>query len=79
MKTDYLDIAKRYAPSHDESVIVFAARRLHYRESLHLHDLGTEADNHGACSYCLLRAATVLNAVDDVPYERPAGWPGGAL
>jgi len=64
--TDYLHIANRIAGPGHEPLILAVAKNLHYNESLHMHDLGMEEKNHGACSYCLLRAGQAVRAMADL-------------
>jgi hypothetical protein len=63
---DYLHIASRIAGPGYEPLILAVAKNLHYNESLHLHDLGGEKKNHGACSYCLMRAGQAVRAMSDL-------------
>lgn len=34
-----------------------------HNESIHMHDLGDEKRQHGACSYCWLRAGRAVRAL----------------
>jgi hypothetical protein len=64
--TDYLDIATRIAGPGYKPLILAVALNLHNNESIHLHDLGREKKNHGACSYCLMRAGQSVRAMSDL-------------
>jgi hypothetical protein len=60
---DYRAVAYKYAGSGNEPLVDAVAEILHYNESLHMHTLGEEDAQHGACSYCWLRAGRSVRVV----------------
>jgi hypothetical protein len=62
-KTDYRAQAYAWAGPGNEIHVDVIASRLHYNESLHLHELGNE--QYGACTYCWLRAGRAVRALVD--------------
>ncbi len=67
---DYRAQAYAWAPDHTAAINA-AASRLHYNESLDLHKLGEENTQHGACSYCWLRAGRAVRALIDAGLLQP--------
>jgi hypothetical protein len=63
MDYDYRAQAYHMAGAGNEKHVDNVAAELHYNESLHMHDLGREKKQHGACSYCWLRAGRAVHAL----------------
>lgn len=64
-KTDYRAQAYAWAGPGNEIHVDVIASRLHYNESLDMHELGREKKEHGACAYCWLRAGRAVRALID--------------
>jgi hypothetical protein len=64
-KTDYRAQAYAWAGPGNEIHVDVIVSRLHYNESLHMHHLGVEKKQHGACEYCWLRAGRAVRALVD--------------
>jgi hypothetical protein len=64
-KTDYRATAYKWAGAGNELHVDVVASRLHYNESLHMHELGARNEQHGACGYCWLRAGRAVRALVD--------------
>lgn len=64
--TDYRAQAYKWAGEGREHHVNAIAASLHYNESLHLHTLGKEESQHGACEYCWLRAGRAVHALAEV-------------
>lgn len=60
---DYRAKAYSMAGAGNEKAVDAAVAVLHYNESLHMHDLGDEKQQHGACGYCWLRAGRTVHAL----------------
>lgn len=60
---DYRAHAYELAGPGSEHLVDAVAGSLHYNESLHMHQLGDEEVQNGACSYCWLRAGRSVRAV----------------
>lgn len=83
MTFDYRAQAYEIATPGHEKHVDAAVNRLHYNESLHMHNLGEEKRQHGACAYCWLRAGRAIRALadanlvtaeqDDGSYAHPNG------
>lgn len=63
MGYDYRAQAYHMAGRGNEKAVNAIAAELHYNESLHMHNLGDEEREHGACSYCWLRAGRAVHAL----------------
>jgi len=61
--TDYRALAYEMAGPGNEKNVDAVASANHYSESIHMHDLGVEKKQHGACSYCWLRAGRAVRAL----------------
>jgi excisionase family DNA binding protein len=61
--TDYRALAYEMAGPGNEKHVDAVAEANHYNESLHMHDLGVEKKQHGACAYCWLRAGRAVQAL----------------
>ena len=61
--TDYRAQAHKWAGPGNESYVNAIAASLHYNESLHMHNLGKEKKQQGACEYCWLRAGRAVYAL----------------
>lgn len=60
--TDYRAVAMAWVAEPDHRPMVEAiAKHLHYNESLHLHDM---VEGREPCSYCWLRAAKAVQAIE---------------
>lgn len=75
MSYDYRAQAYHMAGAGNEKAVDAVAAELHYNESLHMHNLGDEKKEHGACSYCWLRAGRAVHAlvaIGAIPAAVPA-------
>lgn len=63
MTYDYRAQAYRIAGAGNEEAVNVIAAELHYNESLHMHNLGEEKQQHDACGYCWLRAGRAASAL----------------
>lgn len=63
MTYDYRAQAYKIAGSGNEELVTAVAAELHYNESLHMHNLGEEKQQHSACGYCWLRAGRAVHAL----------------
>jgi len=61
--SDYRALAYEMAGPGNEKHVDAVAAANHYNESIHMHDLGVEKKQHGACSYCWLRAGRAVRAL----------------
>jgi hypothetical protein len=66
MSHDYRKQAYDWAGDGNEKLVDAVAARLHYNESLHMHNLGVEKKQYGACEYCWLRAGKAVRALVDI-------------
>lgn len=60
---DYRRQAYELAGKGYEEHVNTAVKALHYNESLHMHNLGVEKKQHGACEYFWLRAGRTVRAL----------------
>jgi len=63
MSHDDRDQAYKWAGPGNEKYVDAIAADLHYNESIHMHNLGDEKEQHGACTYCWLRAGRAVRAL----------------